>query len=102
MRQVVVEHEEVADAQGYFDDLVFVDAVRPVLDTVRPGRPTVWPSVPVVHDVRSASEPAAAGRRVRQGDYPLKPLAGTVTGVDVPVQRQGLASPLTPWRREPA
>ena len=37
MRKVIVEHEEVADAQGHLDDLVFEDVVRPELDPYGPA-----------------------------------------------------------------
>ena len=102
MRKVIVEHEEVADAQGHFDDLIFEDVVRPELDTVWSGLPTFGPPVPVMHDVGSASEAATAWRTVRQRNHSLKPLAVAVAWVDVPVQGQGLRSPRAPGRREPA
>ena len=102
MRKVIVEHEEVADAQGHFDDLIFEDVVRPELDTVWSGNsvvllPTFGPPVPVMHDVGSASEAATAWRTVRQRNHSLKPLAVAVAGRR---PSAGPGPPLAPGARE--
>jgi len=102
MRQVTVEHEQVPDAQGHFDDLVIVDVVRAELGSVGPGFPGLGPTASIVHDGRGAAETTTAGRTLRQGENPLEPLDVLVAWVNVPVQREGIGSPRPPWRREPA
>jgi hypothetical protein len=102
VRQVMVEHEQVANLKWHLDCFVFTNKIWSVLGPVGGGHPVVGPAISVAHDARRASKAAAVRRAGGQRHQALIPLLLGVAWVDIPVQRQRVCSAWLPWWSEAA